>query len=66
MKLTVDKSQCMKSGQCQYLQPELLGTDDEGFPVVLVERLEESQLEGAKEVEDICPAQAIAIVDEEA
>ena len=66
MKLTVDKSQCMKSGQCQYLQPELLGTDDEGFPIVLGEHLEESQLEGAQEVEDICPAQAIAIVEEDA
>jgi len=65
MKLTVDRDRCMKSGQCQYLQPDLLGTDDDGFPVVKVERLEESQLEGAREVEDICPAQAIALVDQD-
>ena len=31
MKRTVDRDRCMKSGQCQYLQPDLLGTDDDGL-----------------------------------
>lgn len=62
MKLVVDRSVCIKSGQCQYLHPAVFDGDEEGYPVVLVERPAGALLDEAKDAIDVCPSGAIRLV----
>jgi ferredoxin len=63
MKLVVNRSVCMRSSQCSYMHPTLFREGDDGFPVVLIEHPEGEQIEEAQDACDICPSQAIKLVD---
>jgi ferredoxin len=64
MKLEVDLGKCYKSGECCYNHPDLFKVGDEGFPQILVTELttDPEKLEAEQAVE-VCPAQAISIID---
>ena len=64
MRLVVNLQKCRRSGQCMYLHPGLFQADKDGWPQVLVERPEGSQLEDAEDAADICPTSAIELEDE--
>lgn len=66
MRLTVDRNVCMRSSQCSYLHPELFRQDEQGYPIVLVERPEGELLHGAEDAAELCPSGAIQLVEEEA
>lgn len=62
MKLVIDLDKCYKSGECYYNHPELFAMDDEGFPQVQVDALNDAELHThAEQAIEVCPAQAISI-----
>ena len=65
MKVKVDYDVCKKAGECYYNHPTLFKVDSEGYPQVQVDELStpELQLE-AEQAEEVCPFQAISVVDE--
>ncbi len=64
-KLVIERRLCLKSGQCSYLQPGVFQRDEENWPVVAVEYPEGAQIELANDAIEMCPAQAISLVDED-
>lgn len=64
MKIEFDRRSCVKSGQCSYLHPELFERDDEDFPVATVKQISAELIEGAEEAVELCPASAIALVED--
>ncbi len=62
-KLVIERRLCLKSGQCSYLQPEVFERDEENWPVVAVEHPEGEQIELAQDAIEMCPAQAISLVE---
>lgn len=65
MKIEIDRRACVKSGQCNYIHPELFERDAEDFPVAKVESIGEDLIAGAEDAVEICPASALALVAEE-
>lgn len=61
MPLTINKSRCLKSGQCTYMHPDLFREGEDGHPDVLVAELTDEQRAAAEEAVDLCPASAISL-----
>ncbi len=65
LKLRVDHRRCYKSGECYYNHPELLAVGEDGFPRVLAPEIATSgQRREAEQAIEVCPAQALALVEE--
>lgn len=62
-KVVVDRSICLKAGQCYYLQPGVFKADSQGWPDIVVEHPEGEDLEAAEDAVEICPSGAITIED---
>lgn len=64
MKVMIDFSKCYKSGECCYNHPDLFKAGEDGFPRILVTELstDAERLEADQAIE-VCPAQAISIVN---
>ena len=62
-KIVIDRELCSTSGQCAYMQPDLFRLDDEGKPQPISVELTDEVLAAATEAAEICPSQAISIVD---
>ena len=64
MKVQVDLNRCYKSGECCYNHHDLFKLGDDGFPQILLAELttDAEKVEAAQAVE-VCPAQAISIVN---
>ena len=63
MKVVIDKERCLMSGECYYNHPEIFRMDDEGYPVVLIDQLEQQALQQVNEAIEVCPAVAISLTD---
>ena len=64
MKVVIDKDKCYKSGECYYNHPELFKMDDEGYPTVLVDELNDAVLlRHEEEAREVCPAVAISLIE---
>lgn len=64
MKVVIDKDTCFMSGECYYNHPELFRMDDDGYPEVLVEEINDATLRRhAEEAAEVCPAVAISLID---
>ena len=61
MKTTVNRTKCLRSGQCTYLHPRLFKEGEDGYPVVLVDEVPDDLKEEAEDAADICPSGAIDI-----
>ena len=62
MKVKIDKEKCSMSGECYYNHPELFEADDEGYPVVLIDIVEEDEMrKHAQEAAEVCPTVAITL-----
>jgi ferredoxin len=65
LKLSIDTRRCFKSGECYYNHPSLLAVGDDGFPRSLVlEVLTDRQKREAEQAIEVCPSQAISLVEE--
>lgn len=62
-KVVVDRSICLKAGQCYYLQPSVFKADSQGWPEIIVEHPEGDELEAAEDAVEICPSGAIVVED---
>jgi ferredoxin len=65
MKVTVDLKKCIKAGECYYNHPALLKVNkDTGYPdVQMAELSTEELIREAQEAAEVCPAQAITVVE---
>ena len=59
MKVTVNRTKCLRSGQCTYLHPKLFKEGEDGYPVVLIDEVPPDLAEEAEDAADICPSGAI-------
>lgn len=64
VKIEIDRRACLKSGQCSYLHPELFERDDDDFPVAKIEEPGVDLIERAEQAVELCPASALALVDD--
>ncbi len=65
LKLKVDPARCYKSGECYYNHPGLLSMGDDGFPEVRVSIIAtDKQRVEAEQAIEVCPSQAISLVEE--
>ena len=62
-KIVINRELCSTSGQCAYMQPDLFHLDDEGKPQPISVEVTDDVLAAATEAAEICPSQAISIVD---
>jgi len=64
MKVRVNREKCYLSGECYYNHPELFRMDEEGYPVILVDEINNDEMERhAREAVEVCPAVAISLED---
>jgi ferredoxin len=59
MKIVVNRTKCLRSGQCTYLHPKLLKEGPDGYPVVLLDPVPGDLEAEAEDAADICPSGAI-------
>ena len=63
-KIKTIRSNCIASGNCTLVAPELFGQDDEGVVVARVTRLSAAQLADAQSAAAACPVAAIELEDD--
>ena len=65
IRVTVDLSRCQGYANCVTTAPEIFDLDDDsGQAVVLTPEVAPDQLDAARQAVDMCPAQAISLIDE--
>jgi ferredoxin len=64
MKLYVDRSKCVGSGQCAQYAPDVFDQDpDNGLAILLAETPAQAEEAAARKAADLCPARAIRVVE---
>ncbi len=63
MRVTVDDDQCKGHGVCWGLCPEVFELTDDGYAVVLVDRVPAEHTEAVHTAIEQCPEHAISIVE---
>ena len=63
-KIRTIPSNCIASGNCTLVAPELFGQDNEGVVVARVTCLSPAQLAAARSAAAACPVAAIELVDD--
>ncbi|MTV24933.1 ferredoxin [Nitriliruptoraceae bacterium ZYF776] len=63
MVVTIDRALCSGHGRCYALAPEVFAPDDEGFPILEVERVQPGTdaAEDATLGVEVCPEGALAL-----
>lgn len=61
IRIEIDRTLCLESGQCAYMQPEVFEIDAEGKPQVVAGEWTEARIGLARDAEEQCPSQAITI-----
>jgi ferredoxin len=65
MRIVADRQRCTSAGNCARVAPELFDQDDDdGMVVVLEPEPPPSLIDAAREAESLCPAQAIALIED--
>jgi ferredoxin len=65
MKIKTKPSNCIASGNCTIVAPELFGQDDKGVVLVRVTRPSAAQLADARSAVAACPVAAIELEDDD-
>lgn len=64
MRVTVDLSRCQGYANCVSTAPDIFDLDDDsGQAVVLADEVAPEQLDAARQAVDMCPVQAIALIE---
>ena len=62
--LVIDLDKCIRSGECYYNHPDLMKMNDDGTPTLLVSIIAtDRQRMEAEQAMEVCPAQAISLVE---
>jgi ferredoxin len=61
MRLVVNRSTCLKTGQCYYLHPEVMRQLPDFSPEPVHERLPPELLHAARDAVELCPTSSIAL-----
>lgn len=61
--LYIDEKACAGHGLCYGNAPDIMDCDDEGYPVLRVDPIPDSQVEKADYLVRACPEQALALRD---
>jgi ferredoxin len=62
--LKIDFEKCIKAGECYYNHPDLFLMTDSGFPALKLRRpVTESEIREAQEAIEVCPSQALSLVE---
>jgi len=64
MKLAWDADRCQGHGRCYALAAEVIGCDDNGYPVVPATDLDEGALADVQVAVENCPEQALRLTSE--
>lgn len=65
MRIVADRQRCTSAGNCARVAPELFDQGEEdGIVVVLEPEPSPSLADAAREAESLCPARAIAVIEE--
>lgn len=65
MRIVVDPNRCSGHARCNWLAPDLIDLDDEGFAVPREGPVPSDKIADAHSVRDNCPESAISLSDEE-
>lgn len=60
MRVTIDRSKCVGSGNCMMTAPEVFEQDDDGIVVLLNATPPESQEALVRQAVELCPARVIS------
>ena len=60
-RIVADRDKCFSAGQCLLVAPELFDQGDDGFVVVLSERVDGKAAQDAAEAARQCPARVITV-----
>ncbi len=60
MRVTIDRSKCVGSGNCVITAPEVFDQDDEGIVVLQNATPPESQQAAVRQAVELCPARVIS------
>ena len=63
MRVVIDKSRCTGHARCNWLAPDLIDLDDEGFAVGPAGLVSGDRAKVAVEIPDNCPEGAIGLTD---
>jgi ferredoxin len=65
MRVVTDTARCVGAGQCVLTEPAVFDqSDEDGTVVLLKEHVEGDELTNAKEAVEMCPSQALSLVDD--
>ena len=65
MRVVTDTARCVGAGQCVLAEPAVFDQDDsDGTVVLLTEHVEGDQVATVEEAVDMCPSQAISLVED--
>lgn len=59
--VSADRAACCQAGRCADALPEVFDNDDEGYVVVLQQRVGADLLEQVEECVDLCPSGALGV-----
>jgi ferredoxin len=65
VKIVIDRRECVGSGMCTSIAPDVFELDDEGTLVVLHEEVSGAQVPQVEDAAACCPVEAIALVHEQ-
>jgi ferredoxin len=60
-RLTIYRERCSGHGRCYVLEPELFGSDDDGYGQVLAGEVPDERVPAAQCAVDSCPEHAISL-----
>lgn len=63
MRLAIDSGKCEGHGLCAARAPQLFDVDDYGMSFLLVDKVPDDQHDAAENSINICPEQAISVMD---
>ncbi|MFC9761133.1 ferredoxin [Rhodococcus jostii] len=59
--LRVDRSACAGHGLCYGAAPEIVDSDDQGYPVVVAESVPEERRDQLDALVEMCPERALSV-----
>ena len=63
MKITADRDVCISAGNCVMVAGAVFDQDEDGIVVMVVDDVPESEEAHAREAVQLCPSQALRIVN---